>query len=75
MFFQQIKASYIRSVPDFTSLLHCSKEFKEHPNAETQIFHLADPSVFVLRQPSAYTLNRQNDTIVFLFVLKADVPC
>ena len=28
--------------------IHCSKELKEHPNAETQIFHFADPSVFVI---------------------------
>ena len=36
--------------------IHCSKELKDHPNAETQIFHFADPSVFVLLQLSAYIL-------------------
>ena len=49
--------------------IHCSKELKEHPNAETQVLHFADPSVFVLLEPSAYILTRQNDSIVFLFVL------
>ena len=55
---------------------HCSKELKECQNAENQIFHFADPQVFVLWQPSAYILTRQNDSIVFLFVssLNADKP-
>ena len=53
---------------DKNSLL---KRIKGAPNiAETQIFHFADPSVFVLRQPSAYILIRQNDSIVFLFRFK-----
>ena len=52
----------------FLGIIHCSKKLKEHPNAEAEIFHFAIPSVFVLLQPSAYILTRQNDSIVFLFV-------
>ena len=48
--------------------IHCLKELKECQNAETQIFHFADPSVYVLWQPSAYIPTRQNDSVVFMFV-------
>ena len=48
--------------------LHCAKELKDHTNAETQIFHFADTSVFVLWQPSVYNFTKQNDSVVFFFL-------